>query len=34
VVDAIDDDVATIALTVTLDDGTVTLTGTATVALS
>jgi acyl dehydratase len=33
-VDAVEDDVATIALSVTLEDGTVTLTGTATVALS
>lgn len=31
---AIDDDAATLALTVTLDDGTVTLTGTATVGLT
>jgi acyl dehydratase len=34
VVEAIDGETATIALTVTLEDGTVTLTGTTTVALS
>jgi acyl dehydratase len=34
VVDTVEGDVAALALTVTLDDGTLTLTGTATVALS